>query len=41
VRGKRIGRLLMLALISYSSVARAQSQAVMNYAVRWAASPCA
>ena len=37
MRGKRIGRLLMLALITSSSVARAQSQAVTNYAVRWAA----
>jgi soluble lytic murein transglycosylase-like protein len=37
VRAMKTAWLLGLALILYSSAARAQSQAVTNYAVRWAA----
>jgi soluble lytic murein transglycosylase-like protein len=37
VSAMRSTRLLVLALMLYSSAARAQSQAVTNYAVRWAA----
>jgi len=37
VRAMKTSRLLVLALMEFSTLARAQSQAVTSYAVRWAA----